>query len=74
LKNTAGDIANKVRELFERDTDTNIRVYFVKADNVINDFSALLLAIFINFGMSFLVASFITFLILERESKVGIAV
>ncbi|CAB4007510.1 ATP-binding cassette sub-family A member 3-like [Paramuricea clavata] len=40
-----------------------------KADNVIGDFSALLLAIFINFGMSFLVASFITFLILERESK-----
>ncbi|XP_046858898.1 phospholipid-transporting ATPase ABCA3-like [Xenia sp. Carnegie-2017] len=40
-----------------------------KADNVNNDFSSLLLAIFINFGMSFLVASFITFLIYERESK-----
>lgn len=41
---------------------------------MIGDFSALLLAIFINFGMSFLVASFITFLILERESKVNIVV
>ena len=41
---------------------------------MIGDFSALLLAIFINFGMSFLVASFITFLILERESKVSIVV
>ena len=41
-----------------------------QADNVTGDFSALLLAIFLALGMAFMAASFITFIVQERVSKV----
>jgi len=41
-----------------------------QADNVTGDFSALLLAIFLALGMAFMAASFITFVVQERVSKV----
>lgn len=40
-----------------------------KTDNVAQDFSALLLAIFLALGMAFMAASFITFIVQERVSK-----
>lgn len=44
--------------------------FFCQADNVTGDFSALLLAIFLALGMAFMAASFITFVVQERVSKV----
>ena len=41
-----------------------------QADNVTSDFSALLLAIFLALGMAYMAASFVTFIVQERVSKV----
>lgn len=41
-----------------------------QADNVTGDFSALLLAIFLALGMAYMAASFVTFIVQERVSKV----
>ena len=42
----------------------------IQADNVTSNFSALLLAIFLALGMAFMAASFVTFIVQERVSKV----
>ena len=47
-----------------------VAISISQTDNVAQDFSALLLAIFLALGMAFMAASFITFIVQERVSKV----